>query len=159
MNIFNKKVNRISRLDDYRRNKNLTSNYVGNFEIEISPKALIKLKKSDKKIRFSFEHDFGINNKGMYWIRVDNEYSNKKTDFGYLAKGVIRNSQHNGGDNWGITVKFDHIDVSCNYGQLQALVEMLAIYIDKKYGNNCGFKERWNTDNMKIDFIKNKQYE
>lgn len=159
MSILDKKINRLNRLNDFRKVNNLTTeNSIGTFEIEISPKAIEKLKKIEKKIYFSFEHDFGNEDKSKeaYWVRVNNEYPNKKTDFPYLCKGFIKNSQHYGYDNWGIQVVFTHIDIATTWGQLNALVEMVAKWVDKNYGNDCGFKDKWEVDIMKIDFIKNK---
>ena len=159
LSVLDKKTNRLSRLNDYRRVNSLTTeNSIGTFEIEVSPKALEKLKKIEKKIRFSFEHDFGIKDKTKeaYWVRFNGEYPNKKTDFNYLCNGYIESRQHRGFDNWGIQIIFSHIDVSTTWGQLNALVEMVAKWIDKNYGNDCGFKDKWEVDIMKIDFIKNK---
>lgn len=162
MSFLDKRTNRLSRLSEYRKTTNLTTeNSIGTFEIEISPKAKEKLKKIDKKIFFSFEHDFGIGIKEKtsehYWVRVNNECPNKKTDFSYLSTGFIKNSQHSGLNDWGIQVVFNHIDVVTTWGQLNALVEMLAKWIDKEYGEDCGFKDKWLVENMKIDFIKNKK--
>ena len=159
LSALDKKTNRLSRLNDYRRVNSLTTeNSIGTFEIEVSPKALEKLKKIEKKIRFSFEHDFGIKDKTKeaYWVRFNGEYPNKKTDFNYLCYGYIERRQHSGFDNWGIQIIFSHIDISTTWGQLNALVEMVAKWIDKNYGNDCGFKDKWKVDIMKIDFIKNK---
>ena len=159
LSVLDKKTNRLSRLNDYRRVKSLTTeNSIGTFEIEVSPKALDKLKNVEKKIRFSFEEDFGIKDgeKKAYWIRFNGEYPNKKTDFTYFCNGYIKRGQHSGFDNWGIQVVFSHIDVSVTWGQLNALVEMVAKFVDKKYGDDCGFKDKWQVDVMKIDFIKNK---
>ena len=160
MSILDKKTNRLSRLNDYRRVNNLTTeNSIGTFEVEVSPKALDKLKKVEKKIRFSFEHDFGIKDKTKeaYWVRFNGEYPNKKTDFTYLCNGHIKSRQHSGCDNWGIQVIFNYIDVATTWGQLNALVEMVAKWVDKKYGDDCGFEDKWRTDIMQIDFIKLKK--
>ncbi len=160
MSLLNKKINRLSRLSDYRKVRSLTTREsVGNFEIEVCPKALQKLKERDKNIPFSFEIDFGIQEKSekMYWVRVNNECPEKKTDFNYCASGCIHSRQHSGMDNWGVSIKFKHIDISCNWGQLNALCEMLAKWIDRKYGNDCGFEDKWRYDIMKIDFIENRK--
>lgn len=159
MSLLDKRTNRLSRLNEYRKVNCLTTeNAVGGFEIEVSPKALNKLKLEGKDVFFSLEHDFGIEDKSKekYWVRVANEYPNKKTDFSYFATGKIRARQHSGGDDWGIQVVFSHIDVSCNWGQLNALCEMLAKFVDQKYGEDCGFKDSWKVEIMKIDFISNK---
>lgn len=160
MSFLDKRTNRLSRLDNFRRVKNLTTqNSIGTFEIEVSPKALEKLRKTEKKIMFSFEHDFGIKDKTQeaYWVRFNGEYPNKKTDFTYLSRGYVRSNQHSGLDKWGIQVQFEHIDVATTWGQLNALVEMIAKWIDKNYGEDCGFEDKWRVDVMKIDFIKNKK--
>ena len=156
MSLLDKRSNRLDRLDNYRRVNCLTTkDTVGGFEIEVSPKAMIKLKKIDKVIFFSFEKDFGTidKTKEKYWVRLQGEKPKKKTDFSYLAQGNIYPRQHCGGDDWGVKIDFHHIDISCTWGQLQALCEMIAKRIDKKYGNNCAFKDKWNTESMKIYFI------
>lgn len=160
LSLLDKRTNRLSRLNNFRRVTNLTTeNSIGTFEIEISPKALNKLKKIEKRIFFSFEMDFGIKEpkNEKYWIRFNGEYPKKKTDFNYLCNGYIKSSQHCGLDDWGIQVVFTHIDITTNWGQLNALVEMIAKWIDKNYGEDCGFEDKWRVDVMKIDFIKNKR--
>jgi len=161
MSLLDKKTNRLEYLSDYRRYKNLNELYGGKgFEIEVSPKTLKTLKKRQgKKIVFSLEHDFGIkeNTKEAYWLRVDGEYPKKKTDFTYLVTGYINPFQQSGMDDWGVSLALTHIDVATTWGQLEAITDMIAEWLDKKYGDDCGFKRRFIIENMKLDFIKNKK--
>jgi hypothetical protein len=154
--VFNKKINRIERLSDYRRINDLTNNHVGNFEIEVSPKAK---KNIDRKIYFSLEHDFKDkdNKNEMYWIRFNNECNDIKTDFNYNVIGYIRNGQHRGLDDWGVTIVMEHIDSSMKWGQLRVLVHLISKWIDKKYGNDCGFKDNYNFKDWQFDYITNKK--
>lgn len=148
----NKKINRIDRLSDYRKLNSLTTrDSIGTFEVEISPKALDYLKNSEHKVYFSLEHDF---TPSKYWLRVDKDCPNIRTDFTYLATGHIESRQHSGMDKWGVQVIFNHIDISCKWGQLQTVCKMLAKYIDDKYGEDCGFVDYIN--NKEIDYINNK---
>jgi len=157
---MDKKANRLDRLENFRRYHDLNELYGGRgFEIEVSPKTLDKLKKREgKKVYFSLESDFGHKEgtKRCYWLRVNKEYPNKKTDFTYLVTGYIEPSQHSGMDNWGVSIKITHIDVAATWGQLKAMTDMLAEWLDKKFGNDCGFERRFNIKNMQMDFIKNK---
>lgn len=154
MSILDKKTNRLNRLSDYRRTKTLTDD--GNqFEIEVSSEALVKLNKM-KLICFSLEHDFGNKDKSKeaYWLRVNSEYPNKKTDFTYLVTGHIKPSQHFGGNDWGISLKINHIDVATTWGLLLGMTELIAQWVDKKYGKDYGFKSKIKIE--KLDFINNK---
>ena len=158
LNKFNKKINRIDRLSDFRKSKNLErSKGGGGFEIEVSPKTLLKLKKNKKEVPFSLECDFGLKEgtERNYWLRVNKEFPNKKTDFDYVVLGFVNTIQNSGMDNWGVSVNINHIDVSTSWGMLNTMTEMIAEWLDKKYGNNCGFKKNYNMKN--IDFIKNKK--
>ena len=158
MSILDKKTNRLYRLNTYRRIKNLTTNDgIGNFEIEVSSEAIEKLKKI-KPIIFSVENDFGNENKEkMYWLRVNSEYPNKKTDFSYLVTGTILLGQHSDSDDWGITIEINHIDVSTKWGLLLAMTELIAVWIDKKYGKDYGFEKMYKNTVYNFENIRNKK--
>lgn len=161
MSMLDKKTNRLERLSEYRRYTNLNELYGGQaFEIEVSPKALAKLKRREgKPIYFSLEHDFGHKGgtKNAYWLRCDRECPNKKTDFTYLVTGYIEPHQSSGMKDWGVSLCLTHIDVATTWGLLEAMNDMVGEWIDKKFGNDCGFERRFCIENMNLDFIKNKK--
>lgn len=160
LSLMDKRTNRLHRLNEYRRLNSLTEGGVGRFEIEISDKAIDALSKLGK-VYFNLEVDFNISNgdksgKSKYWVRVDGACKDKKTDLSYCVNGFIRYGQHSGMERWGATVELTHIDVSTNWGQLNCLVEMVAIKIDKLFGQDYGFKNKWRNELLNMDFIENK---
>ena len=123
----------------------------------VSSEAIEKLKKI-KPIIFSVENDFGNENKEkMYWLRVNSEYPNKKTDFSYLVTGTILLGQHSDSDDWGITIEINHIDVSTKWGLLLAMTELIAVWIDKKYGKDYGFEKMYKNTVYNFENIRNKK--
>ena len=160
LGLIDKKANRLHRLNEYRRVNSLISGDVGEFEIELSDEAINKLRECGK-IHFNLEADFNISNgdksgKSKYWVRVNEACLDKKTDLTYCVNGFIRSGQHSGMENWGATVELTHIDVSTNWGQLNCLVEMVAIKIDELFGKDYGFKNKWRNELLDMDFIENK---
>lgn len=142
---FDKRLNRIERLDDFRRIKSLTTEWhIWTFEIEISPMAIIALKEMKRKIHFNLEHDFWNDNwkKEMYWIRIDNECKDKKTDFNYNVTWYVNNWQHSSFNNRWVQIVLNHIDVSTKRWLLIDVVNFIAQEIDRRYWNDCWWKEK-----------------
>lgn len=157
MKIFDKRINRLDRLSKHRQIRELTTEWhIWTFEIEISPKALAKLKSMDKRICFSLEHDFWIMQwtKEAYRIRIGNEHKDIKTDFSYNIIWYIRAIQHSSLNNRWVQVVLEHIDVSTKRWIIRNAVYILAEEIDKRYWNDCWWENYWN---WQIDLIKNKK--
>lgn len=106
------------------------------FKIEVSPKAIKNLEKKEKgSVDFFFGHNWEKDKKPEQLVFG----LNKKSDYPHLLRGEI-NLRVNGWEGKFVCIKFNHIDVSVKIGTIETVVRYLAEWIDKKYGNNCGFK-------------------
>lgn len=147
----NKKINRIDRLSDYRKvGLPYGHGSTNMFQIEVSTKAFRKLKKL-KSIPFRVCHDFDT---GLYWLVVDGEGGDKKFDFTYNIEGEINTHVNGWNKDEDIRIDFKHIDVSTEIKLIESTMELLAIWLDKKYGQDCGFKR--NMVYKKLDYAVNK---
>lgn len=152
MNITNnKKINRIDRLSDYREvGLPYGINSTNMFQIEVSTKAFRALKNL-KEVSFNVCHDFDTD---LYWLVVNGEGSDKKFDFTYLIQGNMNTRSNGWNVDKDICISFTHIDVATTTGLLEATMELLAEWLDKKYGEDCGFKRKINY--KKLDYAVSK---
>lgn len=154
----NKKINRIETLSDYREKKKPYGLNRDNFwAIEISEKAINKLRKIGD-LRFNISHFFKNSENGEegYYVVIEGMKDTNKYDFTYNVQGKIRPYTHVCDRRFYIMLEMEHVDVSMTFGRIERAMELIAIYIDKKYGNDCGFKINYDLRNTDIYFADKK---
>jgi len=146
-----KKINRIDRLSDYREIKlPIGINRNNGFYAEVSTKAFKKLEKLIE-VPFNVCHDFDT---GLFWLVVNGEGRKNRFDFTYLVQGKINTSVNGWDKNKYINVDFTHIDIATTWGLLEQVIDLLAEWLDKKYGEDVGFKRHFS--HTKLGYAVNK---
>ena len=141
-----KKANRIYALSEKR---NLLLPYGLNkenaFGIEISKKAFDKLK-TLKGLHFSLQANFKDSKNGAegHYLVVEGMNDKSKYDFTYSITGNLYGYNSVMDKRYYVSVTMTHIDVSMTIREIEQMLEMIGIYLDNKYGNDCGFSLRWN---------------
>jgi len=141
-----KKINRLDRLSDYREVKlPVGINITNGFYVEVSTKAFNWLK--DNNVSFRVCHDFDTK---KCWLDINGEGANNKYDFTYLINGKITTAVNGWDRDKFVCIEFSHIDVSAEWGVVVSVVELLGEWLDKKHGDDLGFKR--DTRNGTVDF-------